>query len=149
MGLVSPWTADYEGDAVMLSVKTFAIPKLNVTASIGYADKSFLPQHDPFIRGVLDADSLNPRSMTTLYMKDGRGDRQDFQTRATLTVSYPIRTALGHYAEPSVTVSHVTNHSNRTAYFNIEAGGTLYEYYRFQAYEYHDTEITLQLKVRI
>jgi hypothetical protein len=112
--LISPWGGVYEGNTVTLKVKTYLVPKVTLSASFGYADKTFLTAHDGY-----DYDSTGTPTIvrpSTRYVKEGRGYRHDLERRYNVTILVPLPSHSGYYLEPSLKIDYTDVNSNKPWY---------------------------------
>jgi hypothetical protein len=113
--LISPWAGVYEGNTVTLKVKTYLVPKVTLSASLGYADKTFLTAHDGY--RLNDTTGLPTIiSPSTLYVKEGRGYRHDIERRYSVTILVPLPSRSGYYIEPSLKIDYADVDSNKLWY---------------------------------
>lgn len=110
-GLLSPWSSDYEGQAVLLNIKSYFVPKLIINAGAGYWNKTYLNTLedelvvDPFFGGTVNI-------LSTVYSEE----RNDEQTRFYLSIQLPIPTRSGFFIEPSLQIDYTNNTSSIEVY---------------------------------
>lgn len=119
--VLSPWASSYEGDAVLLSLKTYLVPRLIVTAGAGYWRKDYLMtvegelREDPFMGGWV-------RIVSTLFARE----RRDHQRRLYVRGQWPISSHRGYLIEPSINLAYTHNSSTIDIYdyndFSLSAG---------------------------
>lgn len=121
---LSPWASSYEGNAVSVTLKTYLVPRLIVSAGAGYWTKDYLTtvegewRPDPFMGGMV-------RIISTLFARE----RRDDQRRVFAQVQWPIATHNGYIIEPSLHLSHTYNSSSIDVYdyrdFSVSTGITV------------------------
>ncbi len=111
---LSPWASVWEGQHVMLNLKSFAVPRLILTAGAGYWDKRYLKtiEDDHFFYAEAKAED----------------NRRDWQSRVYFGIQMPLSVARGLFVEPAFTVDYIDNKSNKTLFnysdFAFSAGVT-------------------------
>ncbi len=144
-GLLSPWTNVYEGSGVQLKVKTYLVPKLTVTAAVGYWEKSYLSALEPFgLNGYPGAGPISPQA----YVQDGKGNRDDIQRRINVKIQMPISTHSGYYLEPSLSIDYINNSSSVEGVPNLTYLPPGEPVYYISLYDYECFTVSLDFKVR-
>lgn len=102
-GFLSPWASVWEGQSVAALAKSYLIPKLIVSAGVGYWDKTYLRAIEKtyiyYIELILDQHNITPR--------------HDWQTKYYASIQWPISTKSGKFIEPSIRVDYIKNFSNQ------------------------------------
>lgn len=95
IGLLSPWTAVWEGTSIAATLKSYLIPQAITTLGCGYWNRHHLP--------TIESDNF-PIVM-------GR-ERDDDQVRAFLQVMRPFTTGGGQLIQPRLTLEYTNNNSS-------------------------------------
>jgi hypothetical protein len=113
-GLLSPWSSVWEGNSVTLTVKTYLIKALTVSAGAGYWSKTYLK--------TLEQEDYPWRS------EWGTG-REDIQKRVYLQVLRPIVVWREALLQPKIQVDYTHNNSTNELFnfsgFSIDGGVSL------------------------
>lgn len=127
--VLSPWSSDYEGQAVTLTAKSFVVPHVILSGGIGYFHKDYIDHLEEYILRVPGMPEQHivsiPWSIRT---------REDKQTRLFAAVQVPFASRSGWFQgliEPSFQVEY--NHNNST----------------IEIYDYDAWTVSLGLKVKI
>ncbi len=105
-GRVSPWVSSYEGDAISITVKSFLIPKIIVSAGFGYWDRSY--------NNIVEAEAEQP--VFPLTVLNNIQERKDFRRQLFLNLQWPTTLFTGRFAEPSIRIEHISNSSSINVY---------------------------------
>jgi hypothetical protein len=89
-GLLSPWASVWEGNSITMNLKSYLMPKMIMTAGLGYWNKLYI---------------------RTLRVPDWLEERKDDLSRYFFGFSWPMPSAGGIYFEPSLQI----NFSNCTS----------------------------------
>lgn len=95
VGLLSPWTAVWEGTSIAATLKSYLIPQAITTLGCGYWNRHHLP--------TIESDNF-PIVM-------GR-ERDDDQVRAFVQVIRPFTTSGGQLIQPRLTLEYTNNNSS-------------------------------------
>lgn len=122
-GYLSPWMRTYQGESVLLNLKTFLIPRMIVTVTAGYWKREHL--------GTVENEIItNPlgQDVATINMAFAQ-KRTDFRNRLSVRLQLPLALRAGFLLEPSVQVDFTENKSGVPVYdysdFSISGGVTL------------------------
>ena len=113
-GLLSPWSSVWEGKSVTLTVKTYLIRSLTVSAGAGYWSKTYFK--------TLEEEDFYHRS-------DWGDGREDIQKRVYLQVLRPITVWREGLLQPKIQVDYTHNNSTNELFdfsgFSIDTGISL------------------------
>lgn len=117
VGLLSPWTALWDGWSATFNVKSYLVPSFVISAGAGYWEKTFID--------VIESDDF-PSFIPN--------DRQDYQRRYFLSFTRPV-TFGGIVLQPNLQLNYIDNESNMTSHrVDAESRATdLYDYSGFSA----------------
>lgn len=94
-GFLSPWASVWDGSSLLISLKSYLIPKVKLTAGYGSWNKNYL---------------------NTLEGLDFIQQREDDVNRYFISASWPMPTASGLFIEPSVRVDYTDSVSSQKLY---------------------------------
>ena len=121
-GILSPWVTDYEGEAVLLSLKSFLIPRLITTVTFGYWHRSHLPTVE---QAWLEQEGTDPIAKGWQEPSLAK-DRTDVRRRTMLQLQWPFASRSGWFLEPFVTFEYSNNNSSIVVYeydnFSVSGG---------------------------
>jgi hypothetical protein len=113
-GLLSPWSSVWEGKSVTLTVKTYLIKTLTMSAGAGYWRKTYLP--------TLEEEDYAWRS-------EWGKSRDDIQKRVYLQVLRPITVRRDGLLQPKIQIDYTHNNSTNELFkfsgFSIDMGISL------------------------
>lgn len=122
-GYLSPWLNDYEGQAVVLKLKTFLIPRLITSLTCGFWERRHLR--------TVELELIENRfhqiepDINLLYAQE----RTDWRRRVDLKVQWPLVRGNGLTFEPSLQVGYTDNNSSVLVYdytdFSLSGGVTI------------------------
>jgi len=119
-GLISPWVSVYDGDAAMVSLKTFLVPRLIVTAGFGYWEKDHPTTIERVYAERFGVLTLQPLSTAWTFK------RTDIRRRWQFSVRWPIILTSNRLLEPSLQLDYTDNESTVKVYeyddFTISGG---------------------------
>jgi hypothetical protein len=121
-GWLSPWNTSYDGQAAVLNLKTYLVPRLIVSVDAGYWDKDYLrvAEYETWRSGPLLREGVN---------LDLAGDRTDYRSRTAITLQMPLVHSAGYFLEPSLTFDYTDNRSTVPVYdytnFSVSGGLTV------------------------
>ncbi|MFH1686672.1 MAG: hypothetical protein ABIE70_04025 [bacterium] len=135
---ISPWATDWEGNAVILSAKTYLIPKLIVSSGIGYFNKTYLNHIEAVEFYVFDIFEQEWKwTAPGVSFPFSINERKDEQIRTFLSVSRPFSSRSGWFIEPQFQIEFTNNSSSTpqrdytnygTGYIVRSAGDGSYDY---------------------
>ncbi|MDF1545900.1 MAG: hypothetical protein P1R58_12470 [bacterium] len=124
-GILSPWVTDYEGEAVLLSIKSFLIPRLITTLSAGYWHKQHLPAAEQPWLIQQGADPIPKPGQEPINAKE----RTDYVRRTMVQLQMPFASRSGWFIEPYLTLEFSNNNSTISVYeydnFSVSGGVSL------------------------
>jgi len=94
-GFLSPWASVWDGSSLLISLKSYVIPKVKLTAGYG---------------------SWNKRYLNTLEGLDFIQEREDDVNRYFLSASWPMPTASSLFLEPSIRIDYTDSVSSQKLY---------------------------------
>jgi hypothetical protein len=108
-GWLSPWNNSYDGQAVVLNIKTYLIPRLVVSVNTGYWDRNYLrvAEYETWPSGFRIDEGVN--------LELAR-NRTDYRSRTSITVKMPLTHSAGYFLEPSLTIDYTDNKSTVSVY---------------------------------
>ncbi len=121
-GWLSPWNTSYEGQATLLNLKTYLIPRLILSIDAGYWDKDYIKavEYGPYMDGFFRKEGVTYKE---------RVDRSDYRSRTAITLQMPLAHSSGYFLEPSVTFDYTDNKSTVSVYeyvdFSVSGGLTV------------------------
>lgn len=127
-GFLSPWNNKYEGQGVVLNLKSYMVPRLVMTVTAGYWDKNY-------IRVVEYGTWWNqprfgpPMLRFGVNLLETAHDRSDYRSRTSVTFKVPLTHSSGYFLEPTVTFDYTDNKSTIPVYnyndFSVSGGLTV------------------------
>jgi hypothetical protein len=120
-GYLSPWATVWEGQSVLLNIKSFVLPKLILNAGYGHRDKHFLTTSNRYDEDGLDRTYLEVRTEDT--------PREDIVNRLYLSIQWPVKLNHEYLVEPVINIERTNNNSNKPLYnfddYSITTGVSL------------------------
>jgi len=122
-GYLSPWLTEFAGEAAVVRVKTYLIPRLIVTLTTGYWQREHLQTVES--EWLLDRFGRPYRTVNLLYAQK----RADWRRRLNVRVQWPLVMKPGLIVEPSLEVDYTDNNSTVRVYdhsnFSLTGGLTV------------------------
>lgn len=115
-GYLSPWVASFEGPAVTVSVKSYIVPRLIVSAGFGYWDRKYLDVLEAETVDELDPMSGEPVTNTYVNAMIGARKRNDERRQFFLNLQYPLKPIHSILFEPSLRLDYISNSSSVVVY---------------------------------
>jgi hypothetical protein len=113
-GLLSPWSSVWEGKSITLTVKTYLVKTLTLSAGVGYWSKTYLQ--------TLEQEDYAWRA-------DWGTGREDIQKRVYLQILRPITPWRDCLLQPKIQVDYTHNNSTNELFkfsgFSIDGGISL------------------------
>ncbi len=123
-GYLSPWLGDFAGQAVVLKLKTYLIPRLITTFSAGFWEREHLRTVERELKPFGFLQELRS-TVSLLYAQD----RTDWRRRFDIKVQCPLQMGNGVTLEPSIQADYTDNNSTVLVYkyddFSVNAGVTV------------------------
>ncbi|UCC44035.1 MAG: hypothetical protein JSU65_13130 [Candidatus Zixiibacteriota bacterium] len=126
-GYLSPWVQSYEGNALLVTMKSYLIPRLIVSGGFGYWDRSFLdvieakPRVDP---GTGDT-ALIVTALNNIQK------RNDDRRQAFVYFQLPLPPQSGFTAEATLRLEYTSNSSSVVVYDYTDFSATAGVRFRF------------------
>ncbi len=101
-GYLSPWASVWEGESVVLNIKSYIVPHIVLSIGGGYWDKLFLKTVES----------------THFLYRQAKNDatRQDWQTRSFLSIQFPLVFKRRFFMEPAINLEYIDSKSNKDLY---------------------------------
>ena len=109
-GYLSPWLKEYEGQAVILKLKTFLIPRLITSLTCGFWERRHLRTVE--LELVENRFHQIEPDINLLYAQD----RTDWRRRVDIKVQWPLARGNGLVVEPSLQADYTDNNSSVLVY---------------------------------
>ena len=120
-GYLSPWLGEYAGQAIVFKIKTYLIPRLITSLSVGFWER----EHIRTVEREQETDIFGVhQTVNLLYAQD----RADWRRRVDFRVQWPLHLGSSVTVEPSIQVDYTDNNSTVLVYdydvFTLNAGVT-------------------------
>jgi len=119
---LSPWLGDYAGQAAVIKIKTYLIPRLITSLSVGYWEREHIRTVE---RKLISRFALYESIINLIYAQE----RTDWRRRIDLKVQWPLKMGKGVIMEPSIQADYTDNNSTILVYdyddFTLNGGLTV------------------------
>ena len=119
-GYLSPWLGSFAGNAAVLRLKTFLVPRLITTLSVGFWERDHLRTVEQELRP--DRFGRIVPDINLLYAQN----RTDWRRRIDLRLQWPLSFSGGAVLEPSLELDFTDNNSSVQVYdctnFSLSVG---------------------------
>ncbi|MEE9443164.1 MAG: hypothetical protein V3V99_10925 [candidate division Zixibacteria bacterium] len=120
-GYLSPWATVWEGQSVLVNIKSFAIRRLIINTGYGYWNKQFLTTSNRY------NEQGDDRTYWEVRTEDKH--REDIVNRFFFSVQLPVKLNHEYLIEPVFNIEHSNNNSNKLLYdfndYSITTGVSL------------------------
>ncbi|MEW5795425.1 MAG: hypothetical protein AB1772_03595 [Candidatus Zixiibacteriota bacterium] len=122
-GYLSPWLGEFAGQAAVLKIKTYLIPRLITSISAGFWER----EHIRTVERELRPNRLG-QLISTVNLRYAQ-ERTDWRRRVDLRLQWPILLGSGVVLEPSLQADYTDNNSIVRVYdyddFSLSVGATV------------------------
>jgi hypothetical protein len=122
-GYLSPWLGEFAGQTAVLKIKTYLIPRLITSLSVGFWER----EHIHTVEREIKPNRFG-QLVPTVNLKYAQ-DRTDWRRRVDFKIQWPLRLGGGVTLEPSIQADYTDNNSSVLVYdyddFALNAGVTV------------------------